>query len=181
MAKLILIHGHSGRGTSHWNPYTKEHFEKAGWEVFAPDMPNSDNPVLEEWLEHLEKTTSLTEDTVIVGHSLGCPFICSVLKRSDVQIKKAILVGGLYNKERKASAFLEEDYEWEKIKNNVKEIFFINSTNDPFGCDEAEADFAFSKLGGTKIIMEGQGHFGSGKHNQVYKEFPLLIKLISDQ
>ena len=75
---------------------------------------------------------------------------------------------------------MQDEYDWEKIKGNAKEIIFINSTNDPFECDEKEADYGFSKLGGTKIIMEGQGHFGSGRHKQVYKEFPLLLKLIAD-
>ena len=33
-------------------------------------------------------------------------------------------------------------------------------------------------LGGTLIIRHGEGHMGSSKFNQPYKEFPLLTKLI---
>lgn len=33
-------------------------------------------------------------------------------------------------------------------------------------------------LGGMQIIKHGEGHMGSDKFKQPYKEFPLLIKLI---
>jgi hypothetical protein len=37
----------------------------------------------------------------------------------------------------------------------------------------------FDKLGGTQIIRN-DGHFGSERFNQPYKEFPLLAKLVAD-
>ena len=65
-----------------------------------------------------------------------------------------------------------------KIKSNVKDIIFINSDNDPWGCDDKEGYYMFENIGGTLIVRHGEGHMGSNDFNQPYKEFPLLEKLI---
>jgi len=31
---------------------------------------------------------------------------------------------------------LQDSYDWDKIKEHVKDIVFINSANDPWGCDD---------------------------------------------
>jgi len=39
--------------------------------------------------------------------------------------------------------------------------------------------FAFPQsFGGTLIIRHGEGHMGSDKFNQPYREFPLLEKIL---
>lgn len=115
----------------------------------------------------------------------------SILENINVKINKAILVAGyartlgkmvdpqLKKLEQDAEAILQEKYYWDKIRNNVKDIFFINSDNDPWGCDEQEGYYMFRHLGGTLIIRHGEGHMGSDKFNQPYKQFPLLEKLLS--
>jgi len=179
MKQLGLFHGSGGNGDVFWLPYLKNHFEAEGWEVINPDFPNSDKPLLAPWVSTAQESFVMNSETVLVGHSLGCPLIMSLLQRSDVKIDKAILVAGLYDNTRFDHPFLEE-YDWEMIKKNCKQFVFIHSTNDPWDCDEQEADLAFGNLGGTKIIRENQGHFGSTTKKQEYPEFPLLIKLIED-
>jgi predicted alpha/beta hydrolase family esterase len=93
----------------------------------------------------------------------------------------AILVAGYARQkgERKVpELILQDDYDWKKIKKNVKEIIFINSDNDPWGCNDIEGRYMFDHLGGTQIILHGEGHMGSDTFKQPYKEFPLLVKLI---
>lgn len=36
----------------------------------------------------------------------------------------------------------------------------------------------FKQTGGDLIIRHGEGHMGSEKFNQPYKEFPLLVNLV---
>jgi len=81
--------------------------------------------------------------------------------------------------EKDAQPILQEKYDWEKIRQNVQDIIFINSDNDPWGCDDKEGYHMFKNLGGTLIIRHGEGHMGSDKFNQPYKEFPLLERLLS--
>jgi len=62
-----------------------------------------------------------------------------------------------------------------QIKKNGKSFTFIHADNDPWGCDVAQGTYMQQTLGGTLIICAGQGHFGSDKYDQPYKEFPLLL------
>lgn len=183
--KVVLLHGTGGHGNIYWFPYVREHCEKHGMSVTSPDFPESDAPDLEKWLTHSKETFALDDQTILVGHSLGCSFALSLLQRTKTKIDKAILVAGPYDKTRtdvgyeNVKSFLE-DYDWEVIKQNCREFVFIHSDNDPWDCDEQNADLAFNHLGGTKIVMAGEGHFGSTVLNQPYPEFPLLLKFITD-
>lgn len=179
MKNLALIHGSGGHGEVFWLPYIKAHFQALDWTVSNPNFPDGAEQTLENWLA-VANEIDLNDQSVLVGHSLGCPLIMSWLQGSNVKIKKAVLVAGLYQKERFSDLNFLEEYDWKKIKQNCEEFIFVHSTNDPWKCDEQEADYAFSRVGGTKIMLDEQGHFGSGTHNQEYPEFPLLIKLIED-
>ena len=73
---------------------------------------------------------------------------------------------------------IKKSYDWEKIKAHSEEFVFINSDNDPWGCDDIQGRRMLDKLGGVQIVMKGEGHMGSVSRNQPYKEFPLLKKII---
>jgi hypothetical protein len=57
----------------------------------------------------------------------------------------------------------------------VRDIYFINSHNDPYGCDEHQGRAMFERLGGTQIVRD-DGHFGD--YDQPYETFELLDRLI---
>ena len=62
-----------------------------------------------------------------------------------------------------------------KIKANVRDITFVNSVHDPYGCDAEQGRRMFDKLGGTQIIRN-EGHFGD--MGDPYPTFELLDKLV---
>lgn len=76
------------------------------------------------------------------------------------------------------SLILQEKYNWDKIKKNVKDLIIINSSDDPWGCNTKEGLEIFKHLGGTLIVRDGEGHMGSDSFNQPYTKFPLLEKLL---
>jgi len=143
-------------------------------------LPDADIPDIKKWLP-TALTGTYNSETVIVGHSAGGPLALSILEHLKNSIRMAILVAGFgkqLEKDKKPQAILQASYDWEKIKRNVKKIIFINSDNDPWGCNDKEGRYMFDHLGGTQIILHGEGHMGSDTFKQPYKEFPLLVKLI---
>jgi hypothetical protein len=62
------------------------------------------------------------------------------------------------------------------MRGHVRDVYFINSRLDPYGCDEHQGRAMFDRLGGTQIVRD-DGHFGD--YNQAYDEFPLVDRLIS--
>jgi len=180
MKNAIIIHGTSCTPNSFWYPSIKKFLENKSYKVWVPQLPDADNPNLKLQLPFI-LGGEFTSETILMGHSAGCPLILSILENIKIKIHKAILVAGYSyptGKEKKPQLILQKKYYWNKIKRNVKDIIFINSDNDPWGCDDEQGYFMFKKLGGTLIIREGKGHMGSMTFNQPYKNFPLLEKLL---
>jgi hypothetical protein len=73
---------------------------------------------------------------------------------------------------------LRPKYNAEKIQSNCSDLIFINSNNDPWGCNDEQGLKMWREFGGTLILREGEGHCGSGTFNQPYTHFPLLEKLL---
>lgn len=180
MKNAIILHGTGCNPDSFWQPSIKKFLEKLGYDVWVPALPDSDTPDLKKWLPVVMKDGKFTEETVLIGHSAGTPFILSILENIDVTIHKAILVAS-YSRMKGDDdnpLILQDSYNWEKIKKNAKDIIFINSSDDPWGCNDKEGLNLFQHLGGTLIIREGEGHMGSDSFNQPYTSFPLLEKLL---
>jgi predicted alpha/beta hydrolase family esterase len=181
MKNAIILHGTSCRPDSFWQPSIKKFLEKRGYEVWVPALPNPDTPDLKLQLPFVLQHGKFNEDTIMIGHSAGGPLILSILEKINTKIRKVVLVAGYARpkgKERQPELILQDKYDWKKISSNVEEIVFINSDNDPWGCDHKEGMYMFEHLGGTLIIRHGEGHMGSDSFNQPYKEFPLLEKLL---
>lgn len=141
-------------------------------------MPNPDDERLDEWLPYVLENGEYNNETVLIGHSSGCPLILSLLERLKHPIKQAILVAGFASSiSNEPKPILQEQYDWKKIRSNCLDFIFINSDNDPWGCDDKKGKEMQNHLGG-KLIIKHEGHFGSDKFKQPYKEFPLLIELI---
>lgn len=175
MNNAIILHGTGCYPESYWYPYIKTNLEKKGYQVWAPALPNPEKAILSDWLPFVLKSGKINQNTVLIGHSAGATLILSILENIEFKIKQAILVAGFLELDSK---ILQESYNWEKIKNNVENIIFINSDNDPWGADDKQGRKMFDQLGGTLIIRHGEGHMGSSSYNQAYKEFPFLLKLI---
>lgn len=181
MKNAILLHGYGDTPDSYWFPWLKDNLAKRGYEVWAPQLPDTNNPKIAAQLPFVLQYGVFTPETIIIGHSAGCPLTLGILGNIELAIKQAILVSGFASPlpgDPESSMRVLDVFDWDRIKEHVKDITFINSDNDPWGCDDSKGREMFDKLGGTLIIPHGEGHMGSDRFNQPYKEFPLLLKLI---
>jgi uncharacterized protein len=180
MKNAIILHGTDCRPTSFWLPSIKTFLEEKGYTAWVPTLPDSQTPDLKKWLPYVINDGKFSTDTILIGHSAGSPLILSILEHINVTIHKAILVAGYakIKNQKDNPLILQKTYDWEKIKKNVKDIIFINSSDDPWGCNEKAGLYMFKHLGGTLIIRDGEGHMGSDSFKQPYKTFPLLEKLL---
>ncbi len=179
MKNAIIFHGTDCRPEDYWYEWLKKELEKEGYKVELPYYPEINHEPIKKFLPKVLANHSFDENTVLVGHSAGGPLLLSILENIDHQVPQAVLVAG-YSQRAEAEdkdPVLQASYSWERIKQNVSDIIFINSVNDPWGCDEEQGGVMFSKLGGTQVIRN-DGHFGSTTYNQPYPEFPLLAALI---
>lgn len=77
MKRVLVIHGWGNRRQeNHWHRRLVKWLRENGHAVSYPQLPNTDNPVLEEWLEVIANDYSMLNELdgefIVVGHSLGC-------------------------------------------------------------------------------------------------------------
>lgn len=178
MNNAIMLHGAGETPDSFWFPYIRAVLEKRGYKIWCPQLPDADKINTDSQLKFVLSQGQFNEDTVIIGHSSACRLILSVLERVECVILRAILVSGCVSvhsdKENEVSS---TEFQWDKIRKSSKNFVFINSDNDPWGCSDSRVRYMFDRLGGVMVITH-DGHMGSTRFNQPYREFPLLLKFI---
>ena len=174
--KAIIFHGTGGSPDVAWYPWLRKCLESRGYTVEVPAYPTINREPIETFLPKVMSRHTFDENTVLVGHSAGATLLLGILEQVDTVIPQAILVAGYSTvPNTEEEPVLQASYDWETIKAHVRDIYFVNSVNDPYGCDDRQGRAMFDRLGGTQIIRD-EGHFGSP--GQSYDTFELLDRLI---
>jgi len=167
MANIFLIHGSYGSPGENWFPWMKRELEKRGNEVYVPTFPTPAGQTLQAWLYVFALYREfLKKDSIIVGHSVGCAFILSVLEGLNFSIKAGFFVspflGFLSNMEfdKVNKTFVTRDFNWNNIKKNCQDFHFYHSDDDPY-VDVSKAREFTRKLYMDVEIIKGGGHFNA--------------------
>jgi predicted alpha/beta hydrolase family esterase len=168
--RVFIIHGWDGYPEEGWFPWLKKELEQRGFEVFVPQLPQPDEPRINNWVPEIAKVVSIPdEQTYFVGHSMGCQTIARYLERlsEGAVVGGVVFVAGFF----KQLTNLENDdvvrdvsKEWlgtpinlEKVKKHLKKSVAIFSDNDPYVPMDNKDDFI--ELGAKIIIEHNKGHF----------------------
>jgi hypothetical protein len=174
--KAIIFHGTNANPDVAWLPWLHERLTGRGYSVEVPHYPGLNVEPVATFLPTVLAGHTFDADTVLVGHSGGAALLLALLEHLDVTVSQAILVAG-YSTQPNTSdePVLQADYDWAAIKAHVRDLYFINSVVDPYGCDDKQGRAMFDRLGGTQIVRD-DGHFGD--YGQPFDTFELLDKLI---
>ena len=177
--KAALFHGLGGSEKSFWIPWLKAALEKQGFDVWTPSLAPCDGfDDLDKWVREVAEKSPCRDFDLMVGHSAGGPLILRLLSRGDFSAKHIISVAGFI---KSLSNGLADDpvypagFDVAAIKQNCGALTFIHADNDPWDCGQEQGEFMRKTLGGTLVVMTGEGHFGSDYMKQPYKSFPLLL------
>ncbi|MFI1994441.1 RBBP9/YdeN family alpha/beta hydrolase [Actinoplanes sp. NPDC020271] len=172
----IIFHGTGGNPGVAWYPWLAGQLTKRGYAVEVPHHPEINVEPIATFLPTVLEQHRFDENTVLVGHSGGAALLLAVLEHLDVTVAQAILVAGYCTRPNDSQEpVLQADYDWDAIRGHVRDIYFINSRTDPYGCDERQGRAMFERLGGTQIVRD-DGHFGDW--NQPFDTFELVDRLI---
>lgn len=180
--KAIILHGTGSGPDDFWLPWLGRELAAQGYHVTAPQLPEKDTPRLDVWTPFALAHLSFDKDTVLIGHSAGCPLILDVLQRIDTPIAKAVLVAGFATPIPHMPGdhpMLLQNRDWTKMRNNCRDFIFIHADNDPWGCLPPQGEYMRGKLGGTLMVMSGHGHFGSNIFKEPYPAFPMLLGAVT--
>ncbi|MBT3864958.1 hypothetical protein HOE67_05050 [Candidatus Peregrinibacteria bacterium] len=179
MKNVFIIHGVGGTPEENWFPWLKGELEsREEYRVIVPQFPTPEGQTLENWLEVMAPYEELLEDSIVIGHSLGTPFLLALLEKH--RVSEAYFVGGFYTMPKEsqfyegAKSFVERAFEFEKIRGNCGRFVIFHSDNDPYVALE-RAEALADKLEAKVSLVNGAGHFNL---RAGYDEFELLLEEI---
>lgn len=181
--RVIIVHGWEGDPNKNWIPWLKLELEKAGYEVIAPAMPNTDAPEIGAWVEHLSKTVGAPDkNTYFVGHSVGCQTILRYLETVEQPVGGAVFVAGWFNLENLEDEESEKIIEpWIKTPIRISKVIkalpksaLLISDNDPFGAFE-ENTRKFKEIESRIVVLPRAGHIHKLEESAILSEFLSLF------
>ena len=182
MTRFLILHGTDASPKSNWFMWLKGKLIGLGYEVWLPQLPDSDKPNTETYNKYLLSNPKFIFDknTVIIGHSSGSVAALSLLQHltQGSEIKSAILVSAFkdnLNWDALNGLFIEP-FDYKSIKNHCKNFIFIHSDNDPY-CPISHAEYLSKQTNGKLIMIESQGHFNT-EISPDYKQFPKILDII---
>ncbi len=171
-ATILIVHGAGSSPESNWFPWLKDKLEADGFKVIVPQFPNTPaGQLLDNWLNEIDKY-DIDEETIAVGHSLGVPFLLSLLEKS--KLKAVYLVAGfvglLSNEfDEVIHTFSDKEFDWASIKGNCNNFNIIYSDDDPNVKPDKALELA-TKLGNEAKLIKGAGHFNFPTFEYLYSE-----------
>ncbi len=157
-----------------WKDGLKE--ELLDYEVIYPKMPNSKNARYLEWKIWFEKLFPLlSEQVVLIGHSLGGIFLAKYLCENifPKKIKQIHLIAAPYDTEiiKESLADFALDTTVEKLSNISEHIYLYQSQDDQAVAYEDVLKYKRDIPTAELVVFENRGHFTG-------EEFPELIENI---
>lgn len=183
MKKALLLHGTDGDSQDNWIPWLKTQLESNGYEVWSPDLPESNAPNTERYNKYIldNKQFQLDQDTIVIGHSSGAVAILGLLEAlpENTSVHACYLVGSFKNDLGWDSLkqLFTKPLDFDRIKSKSRLWYFLHSDNDPY-CPLDHARYLHEQIGGDLIVLPGQKHFNVSTYGEEYRQFPYLYHLI---
>ena len=161
----------------HWIPWIKKELISRGIPTQTPLMPTPWNPNYSAF-KGIFETCTVTEDSILIGHSGGGSFLVRWLGDTKQLIHKLILVAPWKIPDKKnpeKKAFYEYPIDT-TIPSRVKEIIMFTSDNEHKD-GKSSLEIYHRVLGGRIINLTGHGHYLF--KDMGTEEFPELLDEIT--
>jgi len=180
--QVVILHGYGADAQSNFFPWLKTELEKLGCTVWLENLPNTNNPNLDEQVEFVLQSVTLDSQTIVVGHSLGGVVAMRLLERLQQPILGLVLVGSLYKPELlidfEPSFIKQTNWQWDfdKIRQQAQSIKILSDLQDCYIPVNQGRELA-SLLQAELIEYQAEGtHFMSLQEPKVLSGIQQIIK-----
>jgi uncharacterized protein len=169
MKRVLILHKWGGTPADDWYPWLKNELEKKGIVVKVPEMPDTRDPKMDEWVPKLSAEIGKPdEDTYLVGHSMGAQAILRYLEglKPGEKVGGALFVAGFITVKENSVApesmhiferLSKSRIDLEKVRVHCNKFISIFSDNDEYvGLENAKV--FEQNLGSKIVVIPGAGH-----------------------
>lgn len=185
MRRVFIIHCWEGFPEYCWYPWLKHELETRGVQVVVPAMPETKHPKMGAWVEKIAELVGQPDDqTVLVGHSIGCAAILRYLESlsEETKICGIVAVAGFTENVgfEEIQTFFETPFDFEKMRRICPSFVAIHSDDDPYVDVRFYTEFR-EKLGAKSIVKTGKKHFsGAIEGEEACLDIPEVLDEVVD-
>ena len=178
--RYVILHGYKSGPDKHFHPWLKKKLESLGNEVVIPELPNPDDPDISDQVRYVQDNVELTEDTILVGHSLGTIVAMKVLENLDHHVRSTYLIAPYVDtdfadgKKRGYEDTTEWEFDTETIQKNTGQLINLRPQEDTSISDD-QYDRAENELGGTWTEIDVNEPHAKGERE------PALLSHVGNQ
>ena len=183
MKKAVLLHGTDGTPDGIWFPWLRANLEAAGYEVWAPQLPDCHEPNRDTYSDFLFSSGWDFTDNIVVGHSSGAVEVLNLLMDSRCpKVKVAVIVGAWAggiptgyppDSTQFAHLFPRWGFKWRRIRANAQHIALLHGSDDPY-CPVEQGVTIATKLQAPIMIVPNGGHLGKN-----FTELPQVWEIVT--
>lgn len=175
--RVLIIHGWGGSAYPHWQAQLASDLIKDNYIVSFPNLPNMNNPKLDEWKTYIKKEIEHFKPQIVVCHSLGNILWFKIVKEINISLEKLLLVAPV-SKECDIKE-LNTFFPYQASKDlKAKHVLIAASTNDKY-MNLEEAYILQKEISADIEVFDDAGHINAesnfGKFDYAYdfvrKEF----------
>jgi predicted alpha/beta hydrolase family esterase len=154
MTTFLILHGWQGSGPEHWQSWLARRLEP----VRYPTLPEPDEPRLDRWLAALDE--QLTEDAVVLCHSLACILWFHHAARRPEPVAKALLVAPPVVVHDEFASFFPVPFDAAGVEAAAHETLLVCAADDPYA--PGGADLAYPGLPTRRLDAGGHLNTDAG-------------------
>lgn len=187
MSTIVVSHGLQARADSVWFPPFRAELTGRGHQVVIPNLPNTDAPQRDPWREALAvvAAASRSEDTVLVGHSIGAVNVLRVLEAHDPAagvFAGVVLVSASVHEVGYdlLAGFFAGDFDWMRIRAAAKQFRVLQAIDDPVNAPDPleHVGVLIRELGAVATVLPDGGHLGAYPEDHI--ELPEAVRLVEE-
>lgn len=180
---IFVVHGTCGSATGNWFPWLKSEMGRKGHCAIVPQFPTPEGQSFAAWREVFLRDlgSNKPENTILVGHSIGAPFVMRMAEETDLPYRAIIPVCpfaktlGVEQFDTLNSSFVEHDFDWNRIRMGASARVCFASDNDPYVPLALSQDVA-AKMDAQLIVVPGGGHLNA---DSGYTSFPPILDALA--
>lgn len=161
--RVFIVKSWTAPPESVWRPWLKKELEERGFQAtIVSHLPETSDTNVNEWIDGISKSIGKPDqETILVGHSLGCVSILRYLETIDTPIAGCVFVAGFAEDVgfKEHASFFSKPLNWSKIRKNCGKFACIYSDNDPYVPIERIEAFK-RELNAKTVLIKNAGHFG---------------------
>jgi len=175
---VIIVHGTCGSPSGNWFPWLERELASSHGAVSVPAFPTPEGQSFARWREvFLKVDNAPAESTILIGHSIGAPFVLRMAEEAKRPYKAIIAVCpfakrlGVKEFDDLNSTFVERDFDWRRIKEGALHRLCFAGDDDPYVPLNFSKDVA-KAIEAELIVVPRGGHLNA---EFGYTAFPEIL------